>query len=120
MRTNESGGPPLYRAGEVKEYLESHPEIERFVIIDDGFRKEFDELFPEQFVRTWFRLEADNEQRARQILAGLPAQPNRECPPPIGPLPPGLFGGRRAGTGVPERGSVRFRAAVRCGRMSRW
>ena len=91
--TNESGGPPLYRAGEVKEYLESHPEIERFVIIDDGFRKEFDELFPEQFVRTWFRLEADNEQRARQILSGLPAQPNRECPPPIGPLPPGLFGG---------------------------
>ena len=73
--TNESGGPPLYRAGEVKEYLESHPEIERFVIIDDGFRKEFEELFPEQFVRTWFRLEADNEQRARQILSGLPAQP---------------------------------------------
>ena len=64
-----------------------------FLDIDDGFRKEFEELFPEQFVRTWFRLEADNEQRARQILSGLPAQPNRECPPPIGPLPPGLFGG---------------------------
>ena len=35
--TKETGGPP-------------HPEIERFVIIDDGFREEFDKLFPEQRV----------------------------------------------------------------------
>ena len=44
--------PPHYRAGEVKEYLESHPEIERLVIIDDRYREEFDELLPEQFVHT--------------------------------------------------------------------
>ena len=76
--TKETGGPP-------------HPEIERFVIIDDGFREEFDELFPEQFVHTGYRLEADDEQRARQILSGHPAQPNRTLPH-YGPLPSGLFG----------------------------
>ena len=92
-KTNESGGAPHYRAGEVKEYLEAHPEIERFVIIDDGFGLEFDELFPEQFVHTGFRLEAHDEQRARQILSGLPAQPNREWPPPYQPVPSGLFRG---------------------------
>ena len=30
--TKEIDGPPHYRAGEVKEYLDSHPEIERFVV----------------------------------------------------------------------------------------
>ena len=54
-KTSESGGAPHYRAGEVKEYLQAHPEIERFVIIDDGFGLEFDELFPEQFVHTGCR-----------------------------------------------------------------
>ncbi len=89
--TKEIDGPPHYRAGEVKEYLESHPEIDRFVIIDDGYRHEFDELFPEQFVHTGYRLEADDERRARQILSGLPAQPNRALPE-YGPLPAGLSG----------------------------
>ena len=64
--TKETGGPP-------------HPEIERFVIIDDGFREQFDELFP------------DDAQRARQILSGLPAQPNRALSQ-YGPLQSGLFG----------------------------
>ena len=89
--TKEIDGPPHYRAGEVKEYLDSHPEIERFVIIDDGFREEFDELFPEQFVHTGYRLEADDEERARQILSGLPARPNRALPH-YGSVPSGLFG----------------------------
>ena len=51
--------------------------------------KSFDELFPEQFVHTGYRLEADDEQRARQILSGQPAQPNRALPH-YGPLPSGL------------------------------
>ena len=89
--TKEIDGPPHYRAGEVKEYVESHPEIERFVIIDDGFRLEFDEIFPEQFVHTGYHFDADNERRARQILSGLPAQPNRAWPE-YGPLPAGLSG----------------------------
>ena len=76
--TKETGGPP-------------YPEIERFVIIDDGFREQFDELFPEQFVHTGYRLEADDELRARQILSGQPAQPNRALPH-YGPVPSGLFG----------------------------
>ena len=90
-KTEETGGAPHYRAGEVKEYVDSHPEIERFVIIDDGFREEFDELLPEQFVHTGYRLEAADEQRARQILSGVPAQPNRALPQ-YGPVPSGLFG----------------------------
>ena len=92
--TKEIDGPPHYRAGEVKEYLDSHPEIDRFVIIDDGYRHEFDELFPDQFVHTGYHFDADNERRARQILSGLPAQPNRALPE-YG-LPAGLsklFGG---------------------------
>ena len=88
--TKEIDGPPHYRAGEVKEYVDSHPEIERFVIIDDGFRGEFDELFAEQFVHTGYRLEADDEERARQILSGLPARPNRALPK-YGSVPSGLF-----------------------------
>ena len=80
--TKQLDGPPHYRASEVKEYLDSHPEIERFVIIDDGYGHEFGELFPEQFVHTWSRFEAHDEQRARQILSGLPAQPNPPWPPP--------------------------------------
>ena len=79
--TKQIDGPPYYRAGEVKEYLDSHAEIERFVIIDDGYGHEFDELFPEQFVHTGYRLEAHDERRARQILTGVPAQANRPWPP---------------------------------------
>lgn len=80
-KTSEGAGAPHYRAGEVKDYLDSHPEIERFVIIDDGYRKEFDELFPEHFVHTGYRMEADDEMRARQILSGHAAQANRPWPP---------------------------------------
>ena len=81
-KTSEGEGAPHYRAGEVKDYLDSHPEIERFVIIDDGYRKEFGELFPEQFVHTAVRIEAADEARARQILSRRPAQENRPWPPP--------------------------------------
>ena len=62
-------GPPHYRAGEVQEYLDSHPEIERFVIIDDGYRTEFEALFPEQFVYTTYCLGDADDRRARRILS---------------------------------------------------
>ena len=71
-KTGEEGGPPHYRAGEVKDYLDAHPEVERFVIIDDGYRQEFEELFGEQFVYTTWCMEADDEARARRILSGCP------------------------------------------------
>ena len=77
-KTGKSEGAPRYRMGEVKDYLDAHPEIERFVIIDDRYRKEFEQLFSDQFVYTTRRLEAADETRARRILSGHPAQ---ECPP---------------------------------------
>ncbi|MCY4148679.1 MAG: HAD domain-containing protein [Gammaproteobacteria bacterium] len=73
--------PEHSRAGEVKEYLDAHPEIERFVIIDDGYRDEFEKLYPEQFVHTRSRMNFDNEVRARQILSGQPPQPNEPGAP---------------------------------------
>ena len=73
-KTGEDGGPPHYRAGEVKDYLDAHPEIERFVIIDDGYRREFEELFPEQFVYTGYLMTAADASRARRILSGCRAQ----------------------------------------------
>ena len=69
-KTGESGAAPHYRAAEVKDYLDAHPEIERFVIVDDGYGWEFNELFPEQFVKPWPTIEAADEARARQILSG--------------------------------------------------
>ena len=71
-KTGEEGGPPRYRMGEVQDYLDAHPEIERFVIIDDGYRQEFEEQFREQFVYTTWCMEADDEARARRILSGCP------------------------------------------------
>ena len=73
-KTGESEGPPHYRAGEVKDYLDAHPEVERFVIIDDGYGNEFDEFFPEQFVYTGSLMTAADAARARQILSGRQAQ----------------------------------------------
>ena len=58
------------RAEEIREYLDTHPEIERFVIVDDQYQQEFDELFPGKHVRTSSRLEAADDRKAREILAG--------------------------------------------------
>ena len=71
-KTNESSKAPLYRAGEVKEYLDAHPEIGRFVIIDDRYRREFDQVFPDQFVHTSAYIKEDDARRAHQILSGGP------------------------------------------------
>lgn len=77
-RTMDHQGPPHYRAGEVKQYLDTHPEIERFVIVDDGYRTEFDRLFPDQFVHTGSFLDEPDALRAHQILSGEPVtQENR-------------------------------------------
>ncbi len=70
--TNESSAAPWYRAGEVKEYLDSHPEIGRFVILDDGYENEFNQLYREQFVCTRRHIEEADERRARRILSGDP------------------------------------------------
>ena len=81
-RTADASRPPHYRAGEVKQYLDAHPEIARFVIIDDGYRTEFDELFPDQFVHTGSYIDEPDALRARQILSGGPVtQENRRLQP---------------------------------------
>lgn len=77
-RTCDPHDAPHYRAGEVKQYLDSHPEFERFVIIDDRYRDKFDRLFAEHFVHTDRFLDDSAALRARQILAGGPVtQENR-------------------------------------------
>ena len=81
-RTSDAQGPPQYRAGEVKQYLDTHPEIERFVIIDDRYRTEFDRLFPHHFVHTGSFIDESDALRARQILSGRPVtQENRRFEP---------------------------------------
>jgi hypothetical protein len=81
-RTSDPQGAPHYRAGEVKQYLDTHPEIERFVIIDDGYRAEFDQLFPDHFVHTGSFIDESDALRARQILsAGPVTQDNRRLQP---------------------------------------
>lgn len=58
------------RAGEIREYLDTHPEIDRFVIFDDQYQRELEEMFPERHVHTGYRLEADDDRKAREILSG--------------------------------------------------
>jgi hypothetical protein len=38
------------RCGEIEEYLKTHPDIEKFVILDDYHVSDFEEHYPEQFV----------------------------------------------------------------------
>lgn len=58
------------RAGEIKKYLDAHPEVARFVIIDDQYKHELGEMFPGKHVHTQYRFEADDERKAREILSG--------------------------------------------------
>ena len=58
------------RAEEIREYLDTHPEIARFVIVDDQYQQEFEELFPGKHVHTNHRLDAEGDRRAREILEG--------------------------------------------------
>ncbi len=75
-KTGTGGKEPYYRAGEVKEYLDSNPDIERFVIIDDDYyySTAYAKLFPGKFVKTDYRINFDHEALARQILSSVPAQ----------------------------------------------
>ena len=69
---DKTAGEPLAlrdRAVEIREYLDMHPEIERFVIVDDQYKREFDEAFPGKHVHTGYRLEAEDARKAREILS---------------------------------------------------
>ena len=71
-RTGGAQGLPHYRAGDVKQCLDSHPEIDRFGIIDDRYRTEFDRLFPDHLVHTGSFIDETEALRAHQILSGGP------------------------------------------------
>ncbi|MCY4628629.1 MAG: HAD domain-containing protein [Acidobacteria bacterium] len=79
-KTGDDAGAPHYRAGEVHHYLAEHAGIDRFVIIDDGYAHEFEQLYADQFVKTLDSLDETDTRRARQILAGGPVtRPNRDA-----------------------------------------
>ena len=69
-KTTDKQGPLRDRAGEIREYLDTHREIERFVIVDDQYQQELEEMFPGKHVHTGYRLEADDARKAREILSG--------------------------------------------------
>ena len=69
------------RAAEIREYLDTHPEIERFVIVDDHYQRELEEMFPGKHVHTGYRLQADDARKAREILSGQRADRGTEKRP---------------------------------------
>ncbi len=60
----------VYREGEIAAYLKEHPEIERFVILDDAYSREFNEHYPDNFVYCRRILGEEEYERALQILQG--------------------------------------------------
>ena len=69
------------RAAEIREFLDTHPEIERFVIVDDQYQRELEEMFPGKQVHTGYRLQADDARKAREILSGQRADRSTEKRP---------------------------------------
>lgn len=59
---------PNSRANEIQQYLNNHPSIEKFVIIDDDFISDYQKKFPKKFVQTAIRLERKHFEQAFQIL----------------------------------------------------
>ena len=57
------------RAGEVAHYLAEHPEIEKFVILDDSYLSYFRALFPDHFVECYPILGEDEYAKAAKLLA---------------------------------------------------
>lgn len=53
-----------YRAGEIFEYLLEHPDISRFVILDDRYMKEFNPRFPGHCVDCYYKFEDEQFQDA--------------------------------------------------------
>ena len=57
-----------YRCGEVTEYLKDHPDIKKFVIIDDAYFRDFSEKYPEQFVHCRYVFDDECYKKALNIL----------------------------------------------------
>ncbi|HLP46709.1 MAG TPA: HAD domain-containing protein [Candidatus Kapabacteria bacterium] len=59
------------RCGEIEEYLEYNPEIEKFVIIDDYHYDDFGKRFPEQFVYCEYLFTEECFNKAVNILTKM-------------------------------------------------
>ena len=57
------------RSDEIAQYLELNDDIQNFVILDDCYRSEFEEKFPEQFVHCTCNFDDACYNKARAILA---------------------------------------------------
>ena len=62
----------LYRDEEVKHYLKEHPEIEKFVIIDDNYEDAFEIVYPNNFVHCYeYIFNEEAYKSAVQILSSI-------------------------------------------------
>jgi len=62
--------PGKLRCGEIEEYVRQHPEIERFVILDDAHVRDFEERYPDHFVYCRPILDDEGFRKAFRILTG--------------------------------------------------
>jgi hypothetical protein len=56
------------RCEEIEEYLRTHPEVEKFVILDDYHVEDFEKRFPEQFVYSRYVFTEECYNKALAIL----------------------------------------------------
>ena len=56
------------RCGQVTEYLESNPDITKFVILDDSHVRDFNETYPNQFVYCMFIFDDECYEKALSVL----------------------------------------------------
>ena len=61
----------IYRDGEVAYYLQHAPTVQRFVIFDDNYSRDFEAAFPKNFVYCSYMLDEACYQKAVAILAGI-------------------------------------------------
>lgn len=53
---------------QVKEYITTHPNIERFVILDDDYHQEFEQMFPSEFIYHTYCFNVELYYKAEYLL----------------------------------------------------
>jgi len=53
---------------QVKEYITTHSNVVRFVILDDGYRQEFEQMFPSEFIYHKYCLDIARYHKAESLL----------------------------------------------------
>ena len=61
----------VYRDGEVAHYLQNAPAVQKFVIFDDNYSRDFLATFPKHFVHCAYMLDEECYQKAAAILAEI-------------------------------------------------